>query len=72
MPSNFVNLNQDYNRYKNLNYYCDYLKPQTLVSIDINKRRKNMLYYGEFDRYAFKFCKSQPRLQQTQNFKLLL
>jgi hypothetical protein len=26
-PSNFVNLNQDYNRHKILNYYYDYHKP---------------------------------------------
>ena len=38
-PSNFVNLNQDYNRHKILNYYYEYLKPQTLFSIDINKCR---------------------------------
>ncbi len=35
--SNFVNLNQDYNRHKILNYYFRYLKSQTLFSIDINK-----------------------------------
>ncbi len=47
-PTNLINLNQDYNRHKILNYYYDYLKPQTLFSIDINKCRKNILYYGEF------------------------
>jgi hypothetical protein len=52
-PSSFVNLNQDYNRHKILNYYCDYLKPQTLFTIDINKCRKNILYYGEFDYCVF-------------------
>ena len=52
-PSSFVNLNQDYNRHKILNYYYEYLKPQTLFSIDINKCRKNILYYGEFDYCIF-------------------
>ncbi len=52
-PTSFVNLNQDYNRHKILNYYYDYLKPQTLFTIDINKCRKNILCYGEFDCSVF-------------------
>jgi hypothetical protein len=47
-PSSFVNLNQDYSRHKILNYYYEYLKPQTLFTIDINKCRKNILYYGKY------------------------
>ncbi len=40
-----------------LNYcqsrFYEYLKPQTLFSIDINKCRKNILYYGKIDYCVF-------------------
>jgi hypothetical protein len=54
-PSNFVTLNQDYNTHKFFNYFYDYLKPQTIFTIDTNKCRENILYYGEFDYCVFKY-----------------